>query len=167
MTQRVFTADTNADDGEDAQLTDAEVFGDTADPTPTDADVDHTPSVEVAVKEEVKAIAVAEQTWSHDFLEFEGDKLEIRLPNEQALSAFSISVSKYMPAEVQNDMVGLFIAKHLSPDSYTHVLARMMDPDDPDYTKKTIGQLMSALSKAAIEERKAVKAAEDKPAAAA
>jgi len=160
MTQRVFTADTNAsDDDDDQPLTDAEVFGDG---TPeADRDIDHQPSVEVAVRDEVKDLAVGEQTWSHDLLEFEGDRLEIRLPSEQALSAFSIAVSKYMPADVQNDMVGLFIAQHMSPASYTHVLARMMNPDEPTYTNKTIGQLMSALSKAAIEERKAAKAAAD------
>lgn len=119
------------------------------------------PSVEVAVRDEVKDIALA-AAWPHDYLQFEGDKLEIRLPTEQALSAFSISVSKYMPAEVQNDMVGLFIAKHMSVESYTHVMARMMDPDDTTYTKQTVGQLMGAISKAAVEYRKSLEAADDK-----
>lgn len=125
------------------------VAGQTAPPAePTDATA-------VAVKDEVKAVALAEQ-WPHDYLNFEGDKLEVRLPSEQALSAFSIGVSKYMPAEVQNDMVGLFIAKHLSPGSYSRVFARMMDPDDTTYTNQTIGQLMSSLSRAAMEARKAL-----------
>lgn len=107
----------------------------------------------VAVIDEVKDVALA-ATWEHDFLMFEGDKLEVRLPSEQALSAFSIGVSKYMPAEVQNDVVGLFIAKHLSPASFTHVFYRMMDPDDTSYNKRTVGKLMSALSKAAVAARK-------------
>lgn len=116
-------------------------------------------TVEVATRDELKEIALQEQ-WPHDYLQFEGDRLEVRLPTEQALSAFSISVSKYMPAEVQNDMVGLFISKHLSPESYTHVLARMMDPDEPTYTNKTIGLLMGAVSRAAIGQRKAAAEAE-------
>ena len=113
----------------------------------------------VAVVDEVKDIALAEQ-WPHDYLMFEGDKLEVRLPAEQALSAFAIGVSKYMPPEVQNDVVGLFIAQHMSPASYTRVFARMMNPDDTEYNNKTIGKLMSQLSKASIAARKAAKAAD-------
>lgn len=161
-------AEYNADGAviDDTPLTDADVFD-----TPADGDAEvvpaATPSVStetaVAVKEETKAVALAEQ-WPHDYLQFEGDRLEVRLPSEQALSAFSISVSKYMPADVQNDMVGLFIAKHLSPESYTHVFARMMDPDDTEYSNKTVGQLMSTLSKLAVEKRRAEAASADKPA---
>lgn len=113
-------------------------------------------AVELAVKDEVKDVALGEgHKWMHDYLEFEGDKLEVRLPSEQALSAFSISVSRYMPAEVQNDMVGLFIANHLSVESYIHVFARMMNPDDTTYTKTTVGELMGLLSKTAVQQRKA------------
>lgn len=107
----------------------------------------------VAVIDEVKDIALA-STWGHDHLKFEGDTLEVRLPSEQALSAFSIGVSKYMPPEVQNDTVGLFIAKHLSPASFSRVFYRMMDPDDTTYNQRTIGKLMGALSKAAVASRK-------------
>lgn len=137
------------------------------DPVTANAPVKHEPRVdkatEVAVVEEVKTVALAESphSWMHDYLQFEGDKLEVRLPTEQALSAFSISVSKYMPADVQNDMVGLFIAKHMSPESYTHVMARMMDPDDPTYTNKTVGELMGAISRASMAQRKAEQEAAD------
>lgn len=127
-------------------------------------------ATEVAVVDEVKDVVLAEpqHQWMHDYLEFEGDKLEIRLPTEQALSAFSISVSKYMPADVQNDMVGLFIAKHMSPESYTHVMARMMDPDDATYNNRTVGELMGSISRASMAQRKAeadAKAEADKAAA--
>lgn len=148
-----FTADgKQADDG--VPTTD-DVFNEPTKHEVAVRDDQATESVEVAVRDEVKDIALA-QAWPHDYLQFEGDKLEIRLPTEQALSAFSISVSKYMPAEVQNDMVGLFIAKHMSPDSYTHVMARMMDPDDKTYTKRTVGELMGSISKAAIAQRAAM-----------
>lgn len=160
----VFGADGEVADADvDVPLTDEEVFGETStDVATVEQKVD--PETEIAVRDEVKAVALQEQ-WPHDYLKFEGDQLEIRLPTEQALSAFSISVSKYMPAEVQNDMVGLFISKHLSPESYTHVLARMMDPDEPNYTNKTIGQLMGAVSRAALAQRKAEKDAEKADAA--
>ena len=136
---------------EDAPLTD-DVFNEPASVAVIDAPAVSAETA-VAVKHEVKAVALVE-SWPHDYLQFEGDKLEVRLPSEQALSAFSIGVSRYMPPDVQNDMVGLFIAKHMSPASYTHVFARMMDPDDTTYTSSTVGKLMGALSRAAVASRK-------------
>lgn len=117
------------------------------------------PSVEVATRDAAGPVAVAEQVWGYDFLEFEGDKLEIRLPTEQALTAFSLACGKYVPMEVQNDMVSLFISKHLSDVSYGHVMAKMMDPDDATYDVGSVGQLMGAIVSAAVESRKELKAA--------
>lgn len=144
----------------DEPMTDDDVFGNKTPEAVLDelnTELEKTPSVDtetaVAVIDEVKDVALA-AAWPHDYLMFEGDKLEVRLPSEQALSAFSIGVSKYMPPEVQNDTVGLFIAKHLSPEAFSRVFYRMMDPDDTTYTRRTVGQLMSALSKAAVAARK-------------
>ncbi|AXH69038.1 hypothetical protein SABELLA_28 [Mycobacterium phage Sabella] len=148
------------DDGEDTPTTD-EVFNAPVKHEDKAPAIDTT--TELAVVEEVKDVAEVDHRWMHDYLEFEGDRLEVRLPTEQALSAFSISVSKYMPAEVQNDMVGLFIAKHMSPESYTHVMARMMDPDDPTYTSKTVGELMGAISRASMAARKAAQETGEEP----
>lgn len=75
-------------------------------------------------------------------MEYKGDTLQARKPTQQALAAFSLATSKYVNMQVRNDMTGLFISRHLSPESYELVFSRLMDPDDPDYTIETIGELM-------------------------
>lgn len=75
-------------------------------------------------------------------LEYKGDKLQVRIPTQQALAAFSLSTSKYISGQVRNDMTGMFINRHLSPESYEQVFSRLMDPDDDDYTVESIGELM-------------------------
>lgn len=89
-------------------------------------------------------IAAVDQ-WEHDWLEFKGDKLGIRAPAPQAMSALSIGLGKFVPPRTQNDVAGLFIARHLSPDSYEHVYSRLMDPDDTEYDSNTIGELIGAI----------------------
>lgn len=89
--------------------------------------------------------ADAEESSSYSELEFKGDTLHARKPSQQALAAFSLATSKYVNIQVRNDMTGLFISRHLSPESYERVFSRLMDPDDPDYTLDAIGELMSAV----------------------
>lgn len=78
-------------------------------------------------------------------LEYKGDKLGVRTPSQQALAAFSLSTSKYISSQVRNDMTGMFINRHLSPESYERVFSRLMDPDDDGYTVESIGELMRAI----------------------
>jgi hypothetical protein len=93
-----------------------------------------------APKVVVDAIDDAETAYQE--LEFKGDTLHARKPTQQALAAFTLATSKYVAMQVRNDMTGLFINRHLSPESYEQVFSRLMDPDDPDYTVETIGELM-------------------------
>jgi hypothetical protein len=90
------------------------------------------------------------ENWQHDWLDFKGDKLGIRLPTRQALAAFSLASSKYVDMMVKNDLTGLFIARHLSPESYGRVFSRLMDPDENDYTVDTVGELFNAIVTAAV-----------------
>ncbi|QPX62139.1 hypothetical protein PBI_INDLOVU_24 [Mycobacterium phage Indlovu] len=90
------------------------------------------------------------EDWPYDYLEFKGDKLGIRLPTRQALAAFSLASSKYVSLGVKNDLTGLFIARHLSPESYGRVFSRLMDPDENDYTVDTVGELFNAIVMAAV-----------------
>lgn len=78
-------------------------------------------------------------------LEFKGDKLQVRIPSQQALAAFSLSTSKYVDSQVRNDMTGMFINRHLSPESYEQVFSRLMNPDDTEYTVESIGELMRSI----------------------
>ena len=75
-------------------------------------------------------------------LEFHGDTLKVRPPTQQALAAFSLGTSKHVPAESRNNLTGLFVRNHLSPESYEQVFSRLMDPDDDSYNINSIGELM-------------------------
>lgn len=86
-----------------------------------------------------------EDAASYATLEYKGDKLQVRSPSQQALAAFSLSTSKYIGSQVRNDMTGMFINKHLSPESYERVFSRLMDPDDDGYSVESIGELMRAI----------------------
>ena len=83
--------------------------------------------------------------WTHERLDFMGDKLAVRKPTQQALAGFSLASSKYVSMETKNDITGLFIARHLSEHSYGQVFSRLMDPDDGEYTVETIGELMKSI----------------------
>lgn len=86
-----------------------------------------------------------QDAWPHQTIEFQGDTLHVRKPTPQALAAFSLATSKFVSDQMRNNMTGMFIQRHLSPDSYERVFSRLMDPDDTDYTIETIGQLMRAV----------------------
>lgn len=137
-------------------------------PSPTDSQVvnavaDEPPAAEVAVPDDpsnVVALAdrfdVAEvENWLHGTVEFKGDTLGIRLPTRQALAAFSLASSKYVSLQVKNDLTGLFIARHLSPESYGRVFSRLMDPDEDDYDVETVGELFNIIVMAAVDADKA------------
>lgn len=125
---------------------------------PADADkpgteVDHVelePGTAIALAQRFD-VTKAGESWPYDMLEFKGDLLGIRLPQRQALAAFSLASSKYVSLGVKNDLTGLFIARHLSPESYGRVFSRLMDPDEDDYDVDTVGELFNAIVTASIE----------------
>ena len=96
-------------------------------------------------------VALSGEQWDHDILEFKGDRLGIRVPTKQALAAFSLASGKYVDFGVKNDLTGLFIARHLSPESYGRVFSRLMDPDETDYTVDTVGELFNAIVTASLQ----------------
>lgn len=96
-------------------------------------------------QEPVVEEAAVDESWPHQRITFMDDVLEVRKPSPQALAAFSLATSKYVSNQMRNDMTGMFISRHLSPDSYERVFSRLMDPDDEEYTVDTIGQLMRAV----------------------
>lgn len=168
-----FAAGTDtAADQSTVQPTPEPVVADPA-PAPTDSQVvnaipaDDKPGGEVVeIDEDAESgnvIALADrfeitatgEVWPHDMLEFKGDLLGIRLPLRQALAAFSLASSKYVSLGVKNDLTGLFIARHLSPESYGRVFSRLMDPDETDYDVDTVGELFNAIVTAAVDADKA------------
>jgi hypothetical protein len=90
------------------------------------------------------AVALADQ-WEGSHMEFKGDKLQIRVPTAQGLAGFSLSQTKFIPTDVRNNLIGLFIYQHLSLESYVRVFGRLMDPSDDEYGVETISDLMTGI----------------------
>lgn len=154
-------------EGDDRPVIDPEPT--TVDPEPEviEPDTDVATQIVEAEKEIAAGTAIVKlerldvstiEEWKYDWLEFKGDKLGIRLPTRQALAAFSLASSKYVAISVKNDLTGLFIAQHLSPESYGRVFSRLMNPDENDYDVETVGELFNAIVTASIEADKAAEA---------
>lgn len=117
-------------------------------PDPEVLPAESAPSTELAIPEASNVeieVWTNDEPWDHETIDFRGDHLNVRKPTNQALAGLSLSSSKYVKMTTRNDITGLFIARHLSAQSYDRVFARLMDPDDPDYTVETIGELMGAI----------------------
>lgn len=132
---------------------------------PEPAKVDTATETLPAVRPSAEVAAVPK--WEHEWLEFGGEKLGIRTPTPQAMSALSMGLGKFVPARTQNDISGLFIARHLSPESFEHVYSRLMDPDDSAYNANTIGELLGAILNAGVAQFEKEAEAEKEAAAAA
>ncbi|AGT13940.1 hypothetical protein PHELEMICH_26 [Mycobacterium phage Phelemich] len=143
------------DDGEttDTASVIADLATDEADDPrkPVDGEVIDAEPVSTAVALVPKLDVSTIEKWDHDWLQFKGDKLGIRVPTRQALAAFSLASGKYVDIGVKNDLTGLFIARHLSPESYGRVFSRLMDPDEVDYTVDTVGELFNAIVTASLQ----------------
>lgn len=101
-------------------------------------------STEVAVPEPA-APEKLDPDWKHQRLEYLGDNLAVRVPEMQALSAFMLASGKYIDGDRQNNMTSFFLDQHIGSDSYDRMLQRMMDPDDADYTTKSIAEVVRQL----------------------
>lgn len=126
-------------------------------PEPTPPPASEPLDGEVIRGDEIEVAKPAE--WEHELLEFKGDTLQVRAPSDQALTAFSLASGRFVPMDIKNDIVGMFVAKHLSVESYGRVFSRLMDPDDDGYNPETIGDLMRAIVGISVEKKKAEEAA--------
>lgn len=100
------------------------------------------------VKAETAVATVDEpEPWQHEILaDFYGEDWEVRKPSEQALAGFALASGKYVPQKLQNDLVGLFIKNHMSEESHERMYERLMNPDDPDFTPATLGEMMKEIA---------------------
>jgi hypothetical protein len=92
------------------------------------------------------------QDWPHQWIEFQGDRLAVRKPTTQAIAAYSLSLSRFVAPQIQNEISGLFMARHMSAETYARVMDRFMNGDDPDYNDKTVGELMRTIIELATKE---------------
>lgn len=101
------------------------------------------------------APARAVDVWPYDTVELFDETWEVRIPAPQALTAVTLSSGRYVPQNVQNDIVSMFLHKHMSPTSFARLFERLADPDDPDFGPGSLGELMAALSSRAVQNMKA------------
>lgn len=105
------------------------------------------PAAEVAIPDDPYDVALADEQWSHDTIEFAGETYHVRRPSDQALTGFALASSKYVPEKIKADIVGLFMRNHLSPASFVRLWERLLDPEDVGMTPESVGELMAALAK--------------------
>lgn len=122
-------------------------------------DPDNATGAEIAVVDD-KTVDTPEKPepldpdWVYERLEYRGDNLAVRKPTMQALTAFQLSSGKFIDPERQTDITGLFVDKHVGPDSYDRMMSRMIDPDEPEYTTASIGEIMGSLVRLTVEDAK-------------
>ncbi|QRY48158.1 hypothetical protein JVX93_16060 [Mycolicibacterium boenickei] len=104
----------------DGEVVDAEVVTDIA---VVDADDDH--------DDETKPW-VHDGAWAHDWLDYKGDKLAIRVPQQNALTAL-YQAAQTCSQEFVMKLTSKFVQRHLSEASIERVLERMSDPDDEQF----------------------------------
>lgn len=115
------------------------------------------PGAEVAVIARMD-VSTLEPDWGYHWLEFRGDKLGIRIPDQAALAAFHLACGKYIDNEMRGDLSSFFIAKHMSHESFGRAFSRLMDPDDVDYNVDVVSELVNAIIMASLKQAEADKA---------
>jgi hypothetical protein len=86
-----------------------------------------------------------EEDWQHDVIEYNGIKLGVRLPNQQALTGFTMSTGGLLPEMMRQNMASMFVHKHFSPQSYLYMMAKMMDPDDEVFTEDSFNEILELM----------------------
>jgi hypothetical protein len=81
---------------------------------------------------------VHQSEWKYDWLDYKGDKLAIRVPHQNALTALFQAGQQCSP-EFQAELTTKFVKRHISQESIERVLERMSDPDDEEYAAVKIG----------------------------
>lgn len=112
---------------------------------------------------EPEELTPTEPAWPHDTLEFKGETLQIRIPDQGSITGMGIAFGKYVPEEVQTNLYRRFLSAHLSEDSLENVFSRLFNPDDPEFGAEAMGDLIGALMKAGVDKITADKAADTAP----
>lgn len=122
-------------------------------------DPDNVTGAEIAVADDKRVDQLEkpeplDPDWPYERLEYKGDNLAVRKPTIQALAAFQLSSGKFIDPERQTDITSLFMDRHLGPDTYDRIMTRLISPDEPEYTKASIGEIMGAVVRMAVNESK-------------
>lgn len=88
-------------------------------------------------------------TWDHDWIDFHGDRLAIRIPSDAAREGYSIAAGPGSTGAEQLFYTRLFLQKHLSPESFIRIWDRHMTPGD----QYEDGQMLKRLVQTMVEAR--------------
>lgn len=123
----------------------------TIDPEPADTEPDPVEPVpdDVVDAEVLTDLAVIDEPapdepwahqseWKYDWLDYHGDKLAFRVPNQNALTAL-YQASKTCTVEFTTQLMEKFVKRHLSQESIERLLERMSDPDDEPFASGDAG----------------------------
>lgn len=84
-----------------------------------------------------------EAPWEYETTEYEGFPLEYRRPDESALLAISLSSMPGLGADQQMQIFTAFMGNHLSSKTLTHVLLRLVAPED-SFSMQDLIKVMTA-----------------------
>lgn len=90
--------------------------------------------------------ARTKDVWPHETINAFDEEWQVRVPAQNALTAISLSSGKYVPQQVQNDVVGLFLRNHMSEASFTRLFERLADPTDDTFDTQALGVIMNELA---------------------
>lgn len=79
--------------------------------------------------------------WQYDWVTFKGDQLAIKIPSKGMINAIAHAGTTSL--EFQTRLVRDFETTHISEASRERVIARLMDPEDPEYTGDEWDELQS------------------------
>ncbi|WP_182349320.1 hypothetical protein [Tomitella gaofuii] len=100
------------------------------------------------------APARPEDVWAHDTIDLFGETWQVIAPTQQAMTALTLSSGKYVPQQLQNNFVSLFLRNHMSEQSFTRLFERFLDPQDDEFDPAALGTLMRALADLTISRMK-------------
>lgn len=86
-----------------------------------------------------------EKDWKYHVLELRGRKYGVRIPDRQAITAFSMATGAYIPGPVQHNVTTRFMFNHVSPQSYTFLMYKMTDPNDTELTEDIFDEITTEL----------------------
>lgn len=129
-------------DGPLEDLVDAELVDETEDDETKPSDAEVADKVELWKPPPFPSI---EADWKYETLEYQGFNLGIRIPNSQALTAFTMSTGAYVPDLLKQNMVSMFVHRHFSPQSYAFLMTRLMDPEAEDFNEETFSDIVRLL----------------------
>lgn len=88
-------------------------------------------------------VAKEQPAWPHLTMEYAGQVLEVRKPDESALVAVSMTGTPGLSPQTQMRIFTKFLVNHLSPESFVTVVEAMTDPE----SGVNIQGLITALTK--------------------